>query len=131
TSTPRPQLASNVVRRVSDRHPGIRYSGAWMSARFPAYEGGAVRYATAVGARATLAFNAHAITWIGPIGPTRGQARVYIDGKLATTVDLFATAFSARKALFTKTWPRNDDHTISIEVVGTAGRPFVAIDELM
>ena len=128
--TPTPQLATNVLDRLSDRDPGIRYSGAWQVARFPAYEGGAVRYATGAGARATLTVNAHAITWIGPVGPTRGQARVYVDGKLAATVDLYAGEFAARKSLFAKSWAKDGKHTIAIKVVGTRGRPFIAIDEL-
>lgn len=107
----------------------IRYAGLWKLARHPAYVGNAVRFATAARSRATFAFNAHAVTWYGPVGPTRGQARVFVDGKLVTTVDLYARTFTAHKAIFTRTWKTNDAHTLAIEVVGTAGRPYVAIDE--
>jgi hypothetical protein len=69
------------------------------------------------------------VSWSGPVGPTRGQARVYVDGKLAATVDLFAKAFSPRKTVWSRSWPANGRHTIAIAVVGTRGRPFVAIDE--
>jgi hypothetical protein len=128
SATPRPVAAT--IRHLSDSDAAIRYTGAWRSARFPAYERDTVRYATAPGARATLAFAGHAVTWYGPVGPTRGRARVFVDGKLATTVDLAAKAFAPRKPLFATTWPANGKHTIAIEVVGTKGRPFVAIDEL-
>jgi hypothetical protein len=127
--TPEPRLVSNVAHHYSERSPMIRYEGAWRFARHPAYAGNAVRYAKVVGSRATFAFNAHAVTWFGPVGPTRGRARVVVDGKLVTTVDLHAHDFTARKAIFTKTWSKNGRHTLAIEVVGTAGRPVVAIDE--
>lgn len=128
--TPVPRLVSNVVRHYSESSPMIRYEGTWKRARHPAYAGNAVRSATVAHARATFAFNAHAVTWYGPVGPTRGQARVFIDGKLVTTVDLYARHFTARNAVFTKAWKQNGRHTLAIEVVGTTGRPFVAIDEL-
>jgi hypothetical protein len=127
--TPPPQLVSNVVHHYSEGSRLIRYEGSWKLARHPAYAGDAVRYGTLGPSRATFAFDAHAVTWFGPVGPTRGQARVYVDGKLATTVDLYARSFTARKAIFTKTWPKDGSHTLAIEVVGTAGRPYVAIDE--
>ena len=127
--TPQPRLASNVVHHYSEASPMIHYEGSWKLARHPAYTGNAVRYGTIARSRATFVFNAHAVTWFGPVGPTRGQARVFIDGKLVTTVDLYARDFAARKAVFTKTWKKNERHTLTIEVVGTAGRPYVAIDE--
>ncbi len=127
--TPEPRLVSNVVHHYSEGSPMIRYAGAWKLARHPAYAGNAVRYGTVGRSRATFAFNAHAVTWYGPVGPTRGQARVFIDGKLVTTVDLYAREFTAHEAVFTKTWKKNERHTLTIEVAGTAGRPYVAIDE--
>lgn len=127
--TPAPRLVSNVVRRVAETSPAIRYDGAWSIARHPAYAGDAVRYATGGGARATITFDGHAVTWFGPVGPTRGQARVLVDGKLVTTVDLYSRAFRARKAIFTTSWSKDGHHTLAIEVLGTAGRPYVAIDE--
>jgi hypothetical protein len=69
------------------------------------------------------------VSWSGPVGPTRGQARIYVDGKLAARVDLFAKSFSPHKIVWSRSWPVNGRHTIAIEVVGTKNRPFVAIDE--
>ena len=66
----------------------------------------------------------------GPVGPTRGRARVFIDGALVKIVDLQRSSFTARKAVFTRSWTTPGKHTLVIEVVGTAGHPYVAIDEL-
>jgi transglycosylase-like protein len=129
TPTPKPQPVAAVIRHISDSGPGVQYSGVWRLARYPAYTGDAVRYAVTAGARATFSFDGRAIAWSGPVGPTRGQARVYVDGKLTATVDLFARTFSPRRTIWSKAWPANGQHTISIEVVGTKGRPFVAIDD--
>ena len=59
-------------------------------------------YATRTGASATLTFTGRGIAWIGPVGPTRGTARVYLDGKYVKTVDLRRSTFRARNLLFAK-----------------------------
>jgi hypothetical protein len=123
--------AAPALRRYSEGSPAIAYSAAWRSAAFRGYEGGAVRYATKAGAKATFTFNGSRVTWYGPVGPTRGQARVYVDGKLASTVDLHRSSFVARSAVFSKAWPAAGKHTLVVEVVGTVRHPYVAIDELV
>jgi hypothetical protein len=114
-----------------DSSPAIRWGGAWSSASYPRYAGGTVRYATSAGASATLAFTGKAISWIGPVGPTRGRARVYVDGKLVGTIDLRASRFAARRTLYATSWSTPGAHTLRIQVLVAAGRPVVAIDELV
>jgi hypothetical protein len=76
-----------------------------------------------------MTFTGTGIAWVGPIGPTRGSARVYVDGKLAGTVQLHRSAFHARQVLFQKHFATKGQHTIRI-VVARSGRP-VAIDDLI
>ncbi len=117
-------------RSYSERSTSISYRGTWPSATHAGYAGGAVRYATRAGATATFTFSGSSVTWYGPVGPTRGRARVSVDGKLVRTVDLRSSSFTARKAVFSQTWTAAAKHTLVIEVVGTARHPYVAIDEL-
>jgi Transglycosylase-like domain len=116
------------VRLIGDRSASIDYGGRWRIARHPGYRGATVRYATARGASATLTFTGRGIAWHGPTGPTRGQAKVYIDGKLVKTVDLRSSSFHARSTVFSRRWSSARKHTIRIVVVGTSGRAMVAID---
>jgi hypothetical protein len=127
--TPPAAPAGNAV--YQDSSPAIVWAGAWSSASYPRYAGGTVRYATSAGARASLAFTGKSISWIGPVGPTRGRARVYVDGKFVGTIDLRASRFAAHRTLFSTSWSRSATHTLSIQVVAAAGRPVVAIDELV
>ena len=46
------------------------------------YLGDKVRSSDVNGARVGLSFSGTAIAWVGPVGPTRGSARVYLDGTL-------------------------------------------------
>lgn len=115
-------------RRIADASSSIAYSSGWSAARYGAYTADRVTYATRTGASATYRFTGNGIAWYGPVGPTRGKANVYIDGKMVTTVDLRRSDFAARKLLFAR--PLSDGrHTVKIVVI-SSGRP-VAIDDFL
>ena len=114
--------------RVGERSTAIDYRSTWSSARYAAYSGRQVKYATRTGASATITFNGKGIAWVGPVGPTRGTARVYIDGKAVANVDLRKSTFVARKVLFARALA-DGAHTLRI-VVTSSGRP-VAIDNFI
>jgi hypothetical protein len=79
------------------------------------------------GAKASLVFTGDRIRLIGPSGPTRGKAKVYIDGRLKATVNLYSARFQARRVLFSAA-VQDGSHRITIVAVATRGRPVVAID---
>ena len=116
-------------KRLSEKSKQITYALSWSTARYSGYAGDRVRYATRKGASATLTFSGTGIAWVGPTGPTRGTARVYLDGKAVATVNLRKSAFHARTLLFAKKFAKAGEHTLKI-VVTSRGRP-VAIDELI
>jgi hypothetical protein len=128
TSAPTTSWITSTDRRLGDGSAAIGYHLAWSTARYATYSGQQVHYSTRLGAAATLTFNGTGIAWIGPVGPTRGSARVYIDGRAVTTIDLRRSTFQARKLLFSKALPAGQ-HTLKI-VVTSSGRP-VAIDDLV
>ena len=132
TSKPKPKpkpKPSATVFHFSERNGRVSYTGTWKSARHGGYAGDGVKYATKAGATATLTFTGKKVVWYGPVGPTRGKARVAIDGKTVRTVDLRRTGFSAHVAVFSKTFAKKGSHTLTITVLGTAGHPMVALDE--
>ncbi len=115
-------------RRVGEMSVSISYHYGWSIARYSAYSGQQVKYATRTGASATMTFTGKGIAWIGPVGPTRGTARILIDGKVVANVDLRRSAFQARKLIFARPLTAGE-HTVKI-VITSSGRP-VAIDELI
>ena len=123
-------IVSVPLQRYSETSASITYAGTWKSARHGGYAGDAAKYATAAGASATFTFSGSRVIWYGPVGPTRGQARISIDGTYVKTVNLHRSSFTARSAVFSTSWATAGAHTLVIEVVGTAGHPYVAIDEL-
>lgn len=88
-------------------------------------------YSTQAGARASLSFNGTGVSWVATRGSKRGKARVFIDGALAATIDLYAASNQFRRVVFRRSWPTAGNHTITVEVRGTSGRPRVDIDTII
>ncbi len=118
--------------RVSNESSNaIAYKGTWRRAQHGGYGGGTVAYAKSKGASATFTFTGTSVRWSGPLGPTRGKAKVYVDGSYVKTVNLYRRSFDARATLFRAGWRDGGKHTLKIVVVGTPGRAMVAIDDFV
>jgi hypothetical protein len=103
-------------------------SGTWKAAPDAKASGGGTRYATDQGAKASLAFRGRAIGVVAQRGPGRGLADILVDGKKVATIDLQAAALQERRVVYSTHWISLGEHTISIVVVGTTGRPRVDLD---
>jgi hypothetical protein len=108
-----------------DRHGGwnrLSSSGAWA---------GTLIGTGRAGATASLAFTGHAIAWVGPNGPHRGKARVYIDGVYATTISMRSATSRTRQIAFTRFFPKGGSHSITVRVVGGGKYPGVRLDAFL
>jgi Transglycosylase-like domain len=119
------------IRRYSEKSRAIDYKGTWERAKHAYYRGDRVRQAKRAGQTATFRFTGSQVAWNGPKGPTRGKAKVYLDGMYLKTVDLYAPRFDARNRIFTRSFADSGAHTLTIKVLGTRGRPVVSIDEFV
>jgi hypothetical protein len=126
TVTAQSTVARATVYSEASSH--VAYHGTWSSAASSRYIGGHVKYARARSASASFSFTGTKVSWIGPVGPTRGKASVYVDGKYVRTVNSYARSFVAQKVLFGLSWSSQKAHTLKVVVAGTAGHPLVAID---
>jgi hypothetical protein len=117
--------------RVGEGDRSIVWTGRWGRAAHDGYAGGAAAWSTSARASASLTFTGRSITWVGPVGPTRGSARVYIDGNLVATVNQRAPSYAPQRTIYARDFGTSGKHTIRIVVAGSAGHPMVAIDELI
>ena len=130
--TPSPSKApARVTKRYSEHSGAIHYHGAWRDAPFGGYVGGNVAWSTTPGSTATLTFTGSSVTWLGPIGPTRGMALVLLDGRAVERVDLWRPSFVARSVLFRHSFHATGRHTLTIRVLRMPSHPYVAIDEFI
>jgi hypothetical protein len=118
------------VSARGDTSSSIAYTGRWTTAKSTAYTGGVTHYAAASGAKATFKFTGRGFSWIASNCPTRGSARVYVNGVDVKTVSLYAATTAHQRLAFTKTWSTAGTRTITIQVVGTSGHPRVDLDAI-
>ena len=104
-----------------------RYSGSWITVGYAGYLGGKARASKTRGSEVAFTFTGRSFGLVGPTGPTRGKANVYLDGRLLLTLDTYSRTFSPRRVLQT-IMTSEGTHTVRIRVLGTAGRPWVAVD---
>ena len=109
----------------------VRYSGSWTTRRSDGYLGDRARSTTSKGAKATVTFTGRSFAWVGSVGPTRGKAAIYINGKRYATVDLSAPSIADRRVVFTKTWSRSRSRRVEIRTLGTVGRPRIDVDGIL
>jgi Right handed beta helix region len=119
------------VSRYEETSSRIAYSGSWTSRFNRDYYLDHVKSANARGAKATFTVKGTAVAWIGPKGPTRGKASVYLDGKWIKSVSTYATRFDAHAVLFVAPLSSATTHKLTIVVQGTSGHPTVAVDRFV
>jgi hypothetical protein len=123
-------LYTPVMRDIAyqDANRSIVYSRGWHSSISPSYYGGTDRYSAVRGANARLTFVGRSVSWVSALGPTRGTARVYVDGRLVATVNLHSATPLVRRIVFARHWSAARTHTIRVIVLGTAGHPRIDLD---
>jgi hypothetical protein len=122
---------SGTTRTYQENSSRLSYRGSWMTAAHAGYSGGKARSSRQRLAQARFQFTGNAVAWIGPVGPTRGQAKVYLDGRYAKTVDTYASAFRANGVLFKATFRTVKARQLTVVVAGTKGHAMVAIDAIV
>jgi hypothetical protein len=115
------------LRRYGDKTALASWSSGWGWGTNSTSFGGKVRASSKAGASVTVRFAGKGIGWISRTGPTRGKARVYIDGVLVKTVDTHGKT-KAKQVVFAANHLANAPHTLRIVVLGTSGRPRVDVD---
>jgi GH25 family lysozyme M1 (1,4-beta-N-acetylmuramidase) len=106
----------------------VSYGGTWRTVVTTVASGGSLKYATAAGASATYSFSGSSAAWVAYRGPSRGSARIYLDGVYHSTISLYASTNTAKRIVFAARWASPGSHTIKVVVVGTAGHPRVDVD---
>jgi hypothetical protein len=98
----------------------VQWVGNWKDWNFdPNYSGYRTRYVNETGASAMFTFVGTQVSWIAVKCSNRGIARVYIDGVLQGTVDLYNAATLYRQTVYTSPVLADGTHTIKVEVTGT------------
>ncbi len=120
-----------VLGAVQDSNASIHYAGNWKSAHVAKSYGGTVRTTTSANASATLKFTGREIAWVSGRDKTHGNAKVYIDGHLVKTQNLYAGVTIRGRVVFTRVFASSGVHTIKVVCAGTRGHAAVDVDAFL
>jgi hypothetical protein len=103
----------------------VVFSGSSTTTSYASYSGGTERYLRVAGASASYTTTARGLSFVSTRGPGRGTAKIYVDGALAATINLYAPAYTYRYVAFSKAWSSAGMHTIKVV---SAGTPYARVD---
>ena len=110
--------------RAQNTSSGVHYTGTWVTTSNGSASGGSHRYATSTGARATFTVTTRDIAWLATRTTTSGSAQVWIDGVLASTINLHSSKTLYRQLVFARHFTTLSSHTIEIRPAG-GGRVYL------
>jgi hypothetical protein len=114
----------------SESSSAIRYTGSWGLSSSTIYVGGKARISSTTNSSASLTFTGTRVGWLARTGPVYGSARVYINGSLVKTVNMFSSTYTNKRIVYQASWTTSATRTIRIVVSGTAGHPKIALDQI-
>lgn len=110
-------IEARMTRIIASSSAEAKYSGAWTDALDPTYFQGKAKSSAKKGAGVEFVFKGSDIYWRAVKAPDRGKADVFIDGRLQTTVDCWASAPLVYQFAFVKQGVSgNRPHIIKIVV---------------
>jgi hypothetical protein len=110
----------------------VSYRGTWFTNGLSAHSGGRAVSAMDAGCRATFTFDGTGATWIAYRDQWSGIARIYVDGRLRTSVDTYASTGMPQSVMRRITGLVRGRHTLTVEATGrkrsASGGAWVWVD---
>jgi hypothetical protein len=108
------------VRVFQNGSPGVVEVGTWASQSSTSFYGGSVRHSTSSTAKQRLTIsNATDFAVVSTMGPNRGKLKVFVDGVLQTTIDLYSASTVYRQVVYQKSFASAGSHTIEVRPTNT------------
>ncbi|MEO7118265.1 MAG: hypothetical protein ABIZ34_04760, partial [Candidatus Limnocylindrales bacterium] len=117
-----------VSRITQSTDTGVAVSPGWTVGSTTDASGYSLHRSKIAGSSISYTFVGMAIGWVAPVGPSKGTAKVFVDGESQGVISLVATAKHDRRVVFSKGWTTMGTHTIRIIVRGGASAKQVGVD---
>ncbi len=123
--------AGSGPRTYDERHDAIEWHGDWRRAQSDGAFKKTLSYTSDRAAFAEFRVAARSIQLIGRTGPKRGRLKVFVDGNLKQTVDLYSASRRSQQVIFSFAWETDAVRTVRLELDGPNDRPRVDIDAIV
>ncbi len=107
------------LRAFQNGSPAIVQSGKWTTASNSNHFNGSVRYAKAGGRKQTLTMTMQDVAIVAMKGAKKGIAKVFVDGALVATIDLYSPTKQFRQVVWAMDFGSAATHTVEFRVTGT------------
>ncbi|MEO8330292.1 MAG: hypothetical protein ABI586_09820 [Candidatus Nanopelagicales bacterium] len=105
--------------------------GNWETRTVDGAIGDDERISTKAGDRFTMKVTGRSVAWVTSLGPNRGKADIYVDGKLVKTVDLKADALQPSRSVWASKLALGSSHRITIVNRSPHARRAVGLDTFL
>jgi subtilisin family serine protease len=102
--------------------PAIDFVRTWTSQTSGDFFDGSSRFSRLLDASAAHEFTGRQVAWIASRGPDRGRAKVFINGVLVETINLYAATRRHRQVVFITDPGVAETQTIMIKVISKGGQ---------
>ncbi len=123
--------ATFALASQSETSASIHYAGSWTLRSDPMYRGGHAKVTSTAGRTVSRTFTGTSIGWLARKAPSQGKAKIYVNGSLEATIDLYAPSSQPQRLVWTGNWSAAAKRTVVILALGTSGRPTVNLDGLI
>ena len=110
------------ARLYQQTSSAFAYGGSWATSTADVFSGGSTRRSTTSGSSTRFTATGRSFAWITTTGPTRGKAKIYVNGTLVATIDLFSATTTYRVQAWTRSYSSSVSKTIRIVVSGSGER---------
>lgn len=120
------------VALTQENGSGVAYYGSgWKRAASTYGLGGYIQLGNGTNAYARYTFTGRQVAWVGFRAPDRGVARVYLDGVLVATVDLYQSTYEPRRIHVVRSVDPTVRHTLDVQVAGTRTPAWIDLDAFL
>ena len=110
--------------RLQNTSSRVTYSGAWTTKSSAGALGGSHRYSSSPSAAASITRTVRDVAVVATRTSGSGSAQVWVDGVLATTINLRSTSTTYRQLVFSRHFPTLGSHKLEIRPIG-GGRVYL------
>jgi subtilisin family serine protease len=121
-------VVSTTLRPIDDRSTSVTRSRGWSRSWTSTSYRHTVTSSSVRGARLSMTFTGRQVAVVGPRGPDRGAAKVYIDGSYVGTMTFWSSGAERLQLRFVKAFPTVGSHRITLQVIGTGTHPLFRVD---
>ena len=109
----------------------FNYNGSWNTYGWSLADAGQLALSNTANDWFSFTFTGSNVAWVGTKAANRGEAYVWLDGNYVGTADEYAASTAAKSLIVVGNWDTVAQHTITVQVVGTSGRPDVDVDSFV